>query len=151
MAKLRKGDVIVVWKIDRLARSLKDLIDLITGFKEKEVGFISLNDSIDTTTPQGRLIFNLFGSFAEFEREIISERTRAGLEEARRHGRHGGRPRGLSKEAKKTAWAAYHLKDKSDLSVGDILEQLNLSKATYYRYIEWADDELKSRKRVSKK
>lgn len=141
LAKLRKGDVIVVWKIDRLARSLKDLIDLVTGFKAKGVGFISLNDNIDTTTAQGRLIFNLFGSFAEFEREIISERTRAGLAEARKHGRTGGRPPGLSQESKKSAWAAYHLTQQKEHSVKSILSQLQMNKASYYRYIAWAEKE----------
>ncbi len=74
---LRAGDVVVVWKLDRLGRSLEHLIDLVTGFREKNVEFVSLNDSIDTTTIQGRLTFNIFASFAEFEREIIRERTLA--------------------------------------------------------------------------
>ncbi|MCX8492031.1 MAG: recombinase family protein [Cyclobacteriaceae bacterium] len=148
LEKIRKGDVFVVWKIDRLARSLKDLINLVTGFKEKGVGFISLNDKIDTTTAQGRLIFNLFGSFAEFEREIISERTRAGLAEARKHGRTGGRPPGISQESKKSAWAAYHLSQKKELSVKSILAQLKMNKASYYRYIAWAENE--SKKKVTK-
>ncbi len=78
---IRENDVVVVWKLDRLGRSLKHLIDLVTSFREKHVEFVSLNDSIDTTTIQGRLTFNIFASFAEFERELIRERTMAGLKE----------------------------------------------------------------------
>jgi DNA invertase Pin-like site-specific DNA recombinase len=81
---LRKGDIVVVWKLDRLGRSLRHLVDLMALLKEKEVEFISLNDNIDTTTIQGRLIFNLFASFAEFERELIRERTMAGLKRAKK-------------------------------------------------------------------
>ena len=98
---LRDGDILVVWKLDRLGRSLKHLIDLVTGFREKGIEFISLNDAIDTTTAQGRLTFNIFASFAEFERELIKERTMAGLQAARERGRVGGRKKGLSKEAPK--------------------------------------------------
>lgn len=152
LKKLRSGDAVVVWKIDRLARSLRELIELVTGFRNNGVEFISLNDSINTTTAQGRLVFNLFGSFAEFERELISERTRAGLAEAKKHGRKGGRPPGLSQGAKKTAWAAYALSEKKELSVGDILKQLGLNKTTYYRYLAWAKKEVEKRKnKVTKK
>lgn len=149
LKKIRSGDVVVVWKIDRLGRSLKDLIELVTGFRSNGVEFVSLNDNINTTTAQGRLVFNLFGSFAEFERELISERTRAGLAEARKHGRSGGRPPGLSKESRKTAWAAYSMSKKKELSVGDILRSLKLNKTTYYRYIAWAEKE--AEKKVPKK
>lgn len=149
LKKIRPGDSVVVWKIDRLARSLRELIDLVTGFRSEGVEFVSINDNINTTTAQGRLVFNLFGSFGEFERELISERTRAGLAEARKHGRKGGRPPGLSKDAKKTAWAAYSLSVKKDLSVGDILKQLNLNKTTYYRYLAWAEKEIEKKKNKS--
>jgi DNA invertase Pin-like site-specific DNA recombinase len=138
LAQLRKGDTVVVWKLDRLGRSLRHLIDLVALFKEKEVDFVSLNDSIDTTTIQGRLIFNIFASFAEFERELISERTKAGLRAAREKGRIGGRKPGLTKEAKTKAWAAYHLYQQQELSVSDILKQINVSRATFYRYLDWA-------------
>ena len=86
VAQLRKGDVVVVWKLDRLGRSLRHLVNLVGSFKEMGVQFVSLNDNIDTTTSQGRLMFNLFATFAEFERELISERTKAGLANARAHG-----------------------------------------------------------------
>lgn len=106
MGRLRSGDVIVVWKLDRLGRSLKHLIELINELDKKGVGLKSLQDPIDTTTSQGRLITNVFASMAEFERDLISERTQAGLKAARARGRLGGRPKGLSSDAENTAIAA---------------------------------------------
>ena len=134
---LRKDDVVIVWKLDRLGRSLKHLIDLVSFFRENEVEFVSINDNIDTTTIHGRLIFNIFASFAEFERELISERTKAGLAAARAKGRIGGRKPGLTKESIGKAFAALHLSEQ-DLLVSEILKQLNISKSTYYRYLEYA-------------
>src|SRR5215208_2915808 len=92
LSHLREGDTLVVWRLDRLGRSLRHLIDTITALQERGVGFKSLTENIDTTTSGGRLVFNIFGSLAEFEREIIKERTQAGLEAARSRGRTGGRP-----------------------------------------------------------
>ena len=86
ISKVRKGDIVVVWKLDRLGRSLQDLIDLVSGFKEQDVEFISIQDSINTATATGRFTFNIFASLAEFQREIISERTKAGLTAARSRG-----------------------------------------------------------------
>ena len=94
--QIRAGDVIVVTKYDRLARSLRDLLDIVETIKARGAGFRSLAEDIDTTTPAGRLIFHVFASIAQFERERISERTREGLEAARRRGRVGGRPPALS-------------------------------------------------------
>ena len=94
--QLRQGDVIVVTKYDRLARSLRDLLDIVETIKERGGGFRSLAEDIDTTTPAGRLVFHVFASIAQFERERISERTREGLEAARKRGRVGGRPPALS-------------------------------------------------------
>ncbi|MEL6362423.1 MAG: recombinase family protein [Pseudomonadota bacterium] len=94
--QLRPGDVIIVTKYDRLARSLRDLLDIVEAIKERGGGFRSLAEDIDTTTPAGRLIFHVFASIAQFERERISERTKEGLEAARKRGRVGGRPRALS-------------------------------------------------------
>jgi len=94
--QLRLGDVIVVTKYDRLARSLRDLLDIVEAIRERGGGFRSLAEDIDTTTPAGRLIFHVFASFAQFERERISERTREGLEAAKKRGRVGGRPPALS-------------------------------------------------------
>jgi DNA invertase Pin-like site-specific DNA recombinase len=136
---LRKGDVVIVWKLDRLGRSLRHLLNLVTMFREKNVEFVSLNDNIDTTTIHGRLIFNIFASFAEFERELISERTRAGLEAARKKGRVGGRKPGLNKESQAKAYMAHALM-LTDKPVQDILKILKLSKSTYYRYLDWVRD-----------
>ena len=102
----RKGDIVVVWKLDRLGRSLRHLVELVNTLIEKEIGLVSLNDPIDTTTAQGRLVFNIFSSLAEFERELIKERTQAGLSSARARGRLGGRPKGLSETSQATACAA---------------------------------------------
>ena len=99
LTRLRPGDTLVVWKLDRLGRSLKDLVTLVSGFQQQGVHCVSLKDRLDTTTAQGRLTFNLFASLAEFERDIIRERTKAGLTAARARGRQGGRPKGLSKQA----------------------------------------------------
>ncbi|QRR00114.1 recombinase family protein [Dyadobacter sandarakinus] len=137
---LRPGDTVVVWKLDRLGRSLKELITLITDFQEKEVGFKSLNDAIDTTTAQGRLIFNIFASLAEFERDIIRERTKAGLNAARARGRMGGKPKGLNKEAMAKAHAAKTLYDQQEKTVEQIAQVLGISRATVYRYINAVKD-----------
>jgi DNA invertase Pin-like site-specific DNA recombinase len=98
--QLREGDVIVVTKYDRLARSLRDLLDIVEVIKARGAGFRSLAEDIDTTTPAGRLIFHVFASIAQFERERISERTKEGLEAARKRGRVGGRPPALSASQK---------------------------------------------------
>ncbi len=96
LTDLKEGDTIVVTRLDRLARSLRHLIDLVQTLGDRKVALVSLNDQIDTTTASGRLIFHIFGAMAEFERNLLQERTRAGLEAARAAGRTGGRPRSLS-------------------------------------------------------
>jgi DNA invertase Pin-like site-specific DNA recombinase len=96
LEQLRKGDVVVVWKLDRLSRSLKDLLCLIEKFDQLGVGFRSLTESIDTTTPAGRMLMQIVGSFAEFERAMLKERTKAGLKTARSEGRIGGRKQKLN-------------------------------------------------------
>jgi DNA invertase Pin-like site-specific DNA recombinase len=132
---LRAGDVLVIWKLDRLGRSLRHLVELIHGLMEKGVGLKSLNDPIDTTTPQGRLSFNLFASLAEFERDLIRERTQAGLSAARARGRRGGRPRGLPSSAEVTARAAETLYTERKLSVRQIANRPGISKSTLYAYL----------------
>ena len=127
LAQLRSGDVLVVWKLDRLGRSLTHLVQLVNQLLAQGVGLQSLNDPIDTTSAQGRLMFNIFASLAEFERELIQERTQAGLKSARARGRTGGRPKGLSEQAKLTAAAAESLYQEGKLSVRRISRQLDIS------------------------
>jgi DNA invertase Pin-like site-specific DNA recombinase len=132
---LRASDVLVIWKLDRLGRSLTHLLTIVTDLMTRQVGLKSLHDPIDTTTPQGRLIFNLFASLAEFEREVIRERTRAGLSAARARGRRGGRPKGLPRKAEATAYAAETLYREGRLSAQDIADKLHISKSTLYAYL----------------
>ncbi|NCA90172.1 MAG: recombinase family protein [Gammaproteobacteria bacterium] len=135
LASLRPGDVLVIWKLDRLGRSLRHLVELAATLMDEEVGLRSLNDPIDTTTPQGRLAFNLFASLAEFERDLIRERTRAGLVAARARGRQGGRPKGLAPQAERTACAAETLYREKHLSVREIADELGIAKSTLYAYL----------------
>lgn len=135
LGQIRRGDMIVVWKLDRLGRSLRDLVNLISKFQELEVGFKSLQDNIDTTTPTGKLTFHLFAALAEFERDIISSRTKAGLEAARARGRKGGRPKGLSKKAQDKARLAESLYSEKERSISEICDHLHISKPTLYRYL----------------
>ena len=134
-SQLRSGDVVVVDKLDRFGRSLKDLISLVSDLERKSVSFISLNDSIDTTTASGKLIFHIFASLAEFEANLISERTHSGLAAARARGRLGGRPKGLTDNAKRTAMAAETLYKQGEHSVSEICLQLAISKPTLYNYL----------------
>jgi len=135
--ELRPGDVLTIWKLDRLGRSLKDLVHLVQQLIDQGIGLCSLNDPVDTTHAQGRLIFNLFASLAEFERDIIRERTQAGLSAARARGRLGGRPRGLSKKAEATACAAETWYKEKKLSVVEICKKLSISKSTLYKYLRY--------------
>ncbi len=137
LSELRKGDVIIIWKLDRLGRSLKHLVELVELLNTKKVGLVSLNDPINTTTSHGKLIFNIFASLAEFERDIIRERTKAGLKAARARGRKGGRPKGLTAEAETTACAAETLYNEQTLSILQICTQLGISKATLYTYLRY--------------
>jgi DNA invertase Pin-like site-specific DNA recombinase len=136
-SQLREGDTVVIDKLDRLGRSLKDLISIVQGFQDKGVAFVSLKDNMDTSTPSGKLIFHIFASLAEFERELISERTKAGLTAARARGRLGGRPKGLSDEAKRIALAAETLYKSGDHSITEIYRQLGISKPTLYNYLKY--------------
>jgi DNA invertase Pin-like site-specific DNA recombinase len=138
-SKVRKGDSVVVWKLDRLGRSLRDLIDLISKMKDIDVTFVSIQDGIDTSTATGRFTFNIFASLAEFEREIISERTKAGLDAARARGRKGGRPPGFSKETISKIKAVKVLYDKEDKTMNEIGKVLSISRATAYRFLSIAN------------
>jgi DNA invertase Pin-like site-specific DNA recombinase len=129
----RAGDSLVVWKLDRLGRSLKHLINTVNFLIQKEVGFVSLQENIDTTTSSGKFFFHVFGALAEFERDIIRDRTQAGLQAARSRGRQGGRPKKLSQ--RKIAMAKQMMKDES-MTIKEICEEMDISKTTLYRYCE---------------
>jgi len=146
MDHLREGDVIVIWKLDRLARSLKDLVELVNQIQERGAALLSLNDQIDTTTPQGKFTFHVFAALAEFERDIIRERTRAGLAAARARGRKGGRPKGLTKKAEHTAIIAEKLYLDGGISIQEICEQLAISKGTLYNYLRHQGIEIGSKR-----
>ena len=135
LGQLRAGDVLVIWKLDRMGRSLRHLVDLVGDLVARDIGLLSLNDPIDTTSAQGRLVFNLFASLAEFERELIRERTQAGLTAARARGRVGGRPKGMPAHAESTAMAAETLYRERRLSVNDIAKRLSIAKSTLYSYL----------------
>src|SRR6266516_1674342 len=135
---LRSGDTLVVWKLDRLGRTMKHLIDTVTHLKDKGIGFKSLTENIDTTTPGGKLIFHVFGSLAEFERDLIRERTQAGLLAARARGRQGGRPKSPLSDERKLAMAQKMYTDKT-IPVKDILMNLGIKKTTFYKYLKAKD------------
>lgn len=130
---VREGDVLVVWRLDRLGRSLKHLVNVVTDLQEQGVGFRSLHESIDTTTPAGKLIFHVFAALAEFERELIRERTMSGLAAARARGRMGGRKPSLSPKQIQLARQMYA---EGDTKVAEIAKVLGVSRATIYRHLE---------------
>lgn len=129
---MRKGDTLVVWKLDRLARSLKQLIETVEGLESRGIGFRSLTEAIDTTTAGGRLVFQIFGALAEFERQVIRERTRAGLDAARTRGRKPGRKPALTS---KDIQAAKAMLADPDINVDEIARRLGVSPATLYRHM----------------
>ena len=128
----RGGDTLVVWRLDRFGRSLKDLVERVGDLRARGVGFRSLTEGIDTTSPTGKLVFHLFASLAEFERDLIRERTHAGLAAARARGRVGGRRKALTK---KQVQMAARLMQSPETRVSDVCETLGVSKATLYRYV----------------
>ena len=131
IASLKPGDTLKVWRLDRLGRSLSHLIDTITYLRDKQVNFQSVSDAIDTSTAAGRLVFGVFGAIAEFERELIRERTIAGLAAAKARGRNGGRKKVMSQD---DINAAIRLHE-TGMSVERICETLHISRATYYRHV----------------
>ncbi|GAB3319884.1 recombinase family protein [Larkinella ripae] len=133
---VRAGDTIVFWKLDRLGRDVKHLIELVGDLEKREVGLISLNDPIDTTTAQDRLVFRIFASLAEFERETIRERTLAGVAAAKAKGVVLGRPEGLTDEAKRQARVVESL-HRDGVSVSEIARQLKISRTTAYSYLKY--------------
>ncbi len=139
LAYIREGDTLVVWRLDRLGRSLKHLVETITDLEEKGIGFRSLQESIDTTTSTEKLVFHIFSALAEFERNSIRERTQAGLIAARARGRKGGRPRKL--DAAQTE-LLYQLYDERERPVREICLLLGISKPTLYDYLDRRAQEL---------
>ncbi len=130
---VRGGDTLVVWRLDRLGRSLSHLIQTTTGLEHRGVGFKSLQEGIDTTTSGGKLVFHIFGALAEFERSLIRERTNAGLKAARARGRNGGRPKAL--DTRKLAVAETLLRDPK-LTVAEVAEQVGVARSTLYSYLK---------------
>ncbi|MEN6622816.1 MAG: recombinase family protein [Smithella sp.] len=128
----RSGDIFVVWRLDRLSRSLKDLIEMITLLESKGIGLMSLHESINTTSSSGKLIFHIFGALAEFERNLIRERTNAGLSAARARGRKGGRPQALTSDKRNLAIKLYEEKNHT---INQICQMMGISKPTLYKYI----------------
>src|SRR5688500_11313691 len=131
---IRQGDTLVVWRLDRLGRSLKDLIERTTDLNSRNIGFKSLTENIDTTTSGGKLIFHIFGALAEFERDIITERTNAGLTAARARGRKGGRPRSSLSDNRKLQLAKQMYENKT-IPVKEICKALRIPRSTFYKYV----------------
>ncbi len=131
----RAGDTVVVWRLDRLSRSLKDLIEMVTLLESKDIGLKSLQEAIDTSSSSGKLIFHIFGALAEFERNLIRERTQAGLQAARARGRKGGRPKSLDKDKQALVVKLYEEKKHT---IKQICQMMGISKPTLYKYIEAA-------------
>ena len=134
LSHLREGDTFVVWRLDRLGRSLKHLIETVTTLKQQGIDFKSITENIDTSTATGQLVFHIFGALAEFERNLIKERTIAGLDAARARGRKGGRPK-LTPSTSKVAMAKKLYADKTN-SIDEICSMLNISRMTFYRYLK---------------
>jgi DNA invertase Pin-like site-specific DNA recombinase len=129
---LRAGDSLVVWKLDRLARSLKQLIETVELLESRSIGLRSLTEAIDTTTAGGKLVFHVFGALAEFERSIIRERTKAGLDAARARGKKGGRPPAL---AAKDLTAAKAMLSDPDITMEEVAKRLRVAPSTLYRHL----------------
>lgn len=135
LAFARAGDTLVVWRLDRLGRSLKHLIDTVQMLDQRGIGFKSLTEQINTTTPGGRLIFHVFGALAEFERALIIERTHAGLAAARARGRKGGRPRVAAFQDSKKLARALELYREQHMTVTEICRMFGVSRSTFYSYV----------------
>ena len=127
---LRASDTVVVWKLDRIGRSSKHLVELMNHFQDQGINFVSLKDSIDTSTATGKLVFTIFAGLAEFERDMIAERTKAGLAAARARGRKGGRPRKLQEKVN----LALKMYDSRQYALTEIASATGVSKTTLYRY-----------------
>lgn len=146
--QFRSGDILIVWRLDRLGRSLKHIIDLVLDLSEKGVTIKGLNDGVDTSTINGRLFLNIMASLAEYERELIRERTNAGLKEARARGRVGGRPKGYSRETVNKLLVMRAIYKDLSKTPTEIYTGLGLTRATFYRYAkvldQYSDEQIKA-------
>ena len=139
----REGDTIVIWKLDLLGRSLRDLIEIVNRLEQSGVSFVCITQNIDTRTPGGKLFFHIFGALAEYERELIRERTKAGLTAARARGRKGGRKPAMTEEQIEQARA---MMDNPKLKIKSIIKTLGISKATLYKYVPMGKSVSKDKK-----
>lgn len=142
LSYVRRGDIIVVWKLDRLGRSLVDLVRTVNQLHEKGVELVSLRDHLDTQSPGGKLIFHIMAALSEFERDMISERTRAGLAAAKARGRVGGRPKGMSNELKEKAPIVASLYKQGDLTNREIARNLSISIGSIYRCLAFVKGDI---------
>ena len=140
---IRSGDTVVVWKLDRLGRSVKQLIDLMEFWLNEGIAFHSISDGLTINdSAMSRMFYTIIAAFAQLERDLISERTKAGLAEARKKGRIGGRPKGMSEEAKEKARTILQLHSTDAMSIRQIMKALDVrSTSTYYKYLNWAKKE----------
>ncbi len=148
LEELRQGDTLVVWKLDRLGRTVKQLLDLIEDLKIQRINFKSIKDKIDTTTPTGTFFFHVMASFSQLERELMLERTMAGLKIARSRGKYGGLPNIHSKRKKEVAYDMYL---KNDKTVQEIANDLGMGRVTIYRYINKKRSEIDTSKKIPEK
>ena len=132
---IQPGNILVIWKLDRLARSLKHLVQIVNELDKKKIQLISDQENINTTTPTGRLTFHIFAAIAEFERDVIHSRTMAGLAAARARGRKGGRPKKMTEKMIKKGQKLY---DNGGLTVKEICESMEIDRGTFYRYVNIA-------------
>ena len=130
--RIRKKDTLVIWKLDRLGRSLSDLLSIVEYLKDRGAHFLSIQDGFDTSTASGKMVFSVIGAMAEYERNLIQERTMAGLKAARARGRMGGRPKALDKSQMKVAIA---LAEAGELTINEVCRQVGCSRSTYYRQV----------------
>ncbi|TFH94876.1 recombinase family protein [Porphyromonas levii] len=143
LSYLREGDIFIVWKLDRLARSLKELVLLVSSFGDRGIEFRSISDNIDTTSSLGKCQLGIFASMAQYERDIIRERTMAGLEAAKLKGKRGGRPKGITEEGRRKAKLAKKLYEDKTISIDDICRSVRIGRATLYRYLKQQGVELR--------
>jgi DNA invertase Pin-like site-specific DNA recombinase len=150
LATLRSGDSLVFYKIDRLGRTVRQLVELVDDLQARNVNLKSLTDPIDTSTSLGRFFLQIMACFAELERNLTRERTKAGLKAAKAKGRIGGRPPGLTKENRKKALAAYGLFKMGEFTPGEICRHVGISRTSYYKYIQIIEGEKNVREKLKK-